>query len=87
MRAALAEHVKLKNDANASSYAGGNRSPCNAQPGKGPEAPDEAGIEAQIDEVRQPENTHCNGCISSTAKDRIDEKEQEDDAGAAQHDS
>ena len=87
VRAALAEHVKLKHDANASSDAGGNRGPCNAEPGKRPKAPDQAGIEEQIDAVRQPENTHGNGCISGAAKDRIDEKKQQDDAGTAQHDS
>src|SRR5579864_7344353 len=87
VRAALAEHVKLKQDANASSDAGGNRGPCNAEPGKWSKAPDQAGIEEQIDAVRQPENTHGNGCISGAAKDRIDEEKQEDDAGTAQHDS
>src|SRR5262249_51785797 len=83
----FAEHVKLKQDANASPYAGGNRGPCNTEPGKWPKAPDEAGIEAQVDEVGQPENSHGNGCISGAAKDCIDEKKQKDDAGTAQHDS
>src|SRR5262249_26385553 len=87
VRAALAEHVKLKHDANASSYAGGNRGPGNAEPGKWSKAPDQAGIEAQVDEVRQPENAHGNSCVSGAAKDRIDEKKQKDDAGTAQHDS
>src|SRR5438270_14062000 len=87
VRAALAEHVKLKPDANTSSDAGGHRSPCNAKPGEWSKPANKAGIKEKINEVRQPENTHGNGCVSGTAKDRINEKKQEDDAGAAQHDS
>src|SRR5438445_11829938 len=87
MRAAFAEHVKLKYYANASSNAGGNRGARNPEPGKWSKAPDQAGIKAHIDEVRQPEYTHCNGRISGAAKDGIDTKEQKNDARTAQHDS
>ncbi len=87
VRAALAEHIKLKHNANASPYAGGNRGACDTKPGKRSKPANKAGIEEQVDEVRKPENTHSNGCVSGAAKDRIDEKKQKDDAGAAQHDS
>src|SRR5207302_2688647 len=87
VRAALAEHVELKRNANASSDAGGNCGACNAESGKWSKPANKAGIKEKINEVRQPENTHGDGCVSCAAKDRINEKKQEDDAGAAQHDS
>ena len=63
----------------------GHRRPGDAELRKGPEAEDEAGSEHDVDRVRQPEDAHRDRGVSGSAKDRVDDEEDDDGRLAAQH--
>ena len=55
--------------------------------GKWPPAENETGIEDEIDDVRDPEQSHGDGRVAGPAKDGVVEKEHHDNATAAERDA
>src|SRR5205814_3398732 len=50
-------------------------------------AENEARIEDEIDDVRDPQQAHGDGCVAGPAKDSVVEKEHHDNATAAERDA
>ena len=50
-----------------------------------PEAEDEARVEDEVDDVREPQDAHRDRRVAGAAEDRVDEEEQDDDDVAAEH--
>ena len=56
-----------------------------AQLGKWTQPEDEAGVEHDVDRVREPQRTHRDRGVAGTAEDRVDQKQKQHRAAPAQH--
>ena len=78
--------IELVKNADAASDESGQRSAGDTQTGERPNSEDQARIENQVDDVRNPKQAHGDGRIPSATEDRIVEEEQEHGTTAAQTD-
>ena len=53
---------------------------------KGAKAEDQARIQNQVEDVRDPQQTHCYGGVAGSAKDGVVEEKHQNDTGAAKRD-
>src|SRR5215813_10141271 len=81
------QEKKLEENADAAASSGRNGSPGNSQSWKWTQSKNQAGIEAEIDKVGQPQHPHGHGSITGSTKDGVDQKQHYDNAGSAQHDA
>jgi len=58
-----------------------------AHTGKGSKTEDQAGIQHQVNDVRHPEQPHCDSGVAGAAKDRVVEKQQQHNSAATQNHS
>ena len=59
--------------------------PVTPSAGKRPEAEDEARVEDEVADVREPEDAHRDRRVAGAAEDRVDEEEEHDHDVAAEH--
>src|SRR5882672_10985043 len=84
---AAEEAIKLVEYADASAGESGEGGSGDAELGERSPAENEAGVEDEIDDVGDPEQTHGDGGVACAAEDGVIEKEQHDDAAAAEGDA
>ena len=76
--------VELVEHADAASGESGQRGAGDAETRKRAEAENEARIENEIDDVRDPEQTHGDGGVAGPAEDGVVEKQQQHGEAAAE---
>jgi hypothetical protein len=84
---AFEQAVELVEHTDAAPGKGGQGRTGDAHVRKRSKAEDEAGIEDQVDDVRDPEQAHGDGCIACAAKDGVVEEQHDDGAAAAERDA
>src|SRR5271163_2962260 len=80
---AFAKPVELIKNADAAPGKGGERRARHSELRKWPKAKDQARVQNQIEDVRDPEQAHGDRGIARSSEDRIVQKEHHDNAGAA----
>src|ERR1700679_2938442 len=80
----LAQPVELVEDPNASPGEGSEGGAGHAEFRERPQAKYQAGIKNQVEDVRNPQQTHGDRRIPGAAEDGIVQKEQQNHARAAQ---
>ena len=73
--------------ADAATDIRGHRRAGHPEFGERPVAVDQAGVEDDVDAVRQSQRAHGDGRIASTPEDRVDEKQEHDAETGAEHDA
>ena len=81
------QHVELHQHAHAASRRRRHRRARDAEAWKRAEAENQTRIEHDVDRVRDPQHAHRNRRIAGAAKNRVDEKQREDDAVEAENDA
>ncbi len=80
------EDVNLEQNPDAAPGRRGDGRSGHTQAWKWAQSQDEAGIETEIDEVRELQDTHGNRSIARAAEDGVDQEQHQDDSRPAQHD-
>ncbi len=83
--AAASKHHQLINHAHAAAGGGGHRGAGYTQGRKRAQAENQARVENEVDQVRQPQHPHRNCRVSGAAENRIDQEKLENHEAAAQH--
>src|SRR5438132_2793816 len=84
---AAEETIELREHANSAAGEGGEGRAGDAQLWEWSAAEDEAGIENEIDDVGNPEQTHGDGGVTCTADDGVAQKEEHDGGAPAEGDA
>src|SRR5690348_6868045 len=83
--AAIEQDPELIEKGDSPAYRGSDGRASHAQAWKAGPSVDETGVEHQVDEIRQPQDAHCDGGIARAAKHAVDQ-EQEHDGGVSAED-